>query len=301
MCRRLAQASAYRVGCADGAAYDAVLAAAVLEAVKVAVVAAPGRIAGGASRRPQLTDDVAVRIEHTNGRNRRLLESLLPPGLAQQALGREFRGAVERLLAQDGRTPTVVLRHGSPCQETGSISRCAASTPGSHPRDRRPSIMPLVCFLTKGPGPRSCALPILRQPRPSRAGARSAQEMVEQRHSEAPSSVHERSDPHPCQVPARCDRLPFQRRDHEPADKDWHESAEHKTSHPERQTAWDPVSNQRPHATPNAAPECEIDDLRYPERRNAAQRIGPCLDCAQDGQESNHALVNGERCCKAGD
>src|SRR3954467_2212021 len=36
----------YRVGCADGAAYDAVLAAAVLEAVKVAVVAAPGRIAG---------------------------------------------------------------------------------------------------------------------------------------------------------------------------------------------------------------------------------------------------------------
>src|SRR4051812_44126632 len=284
MCRRLAQASAYRVGCADGAAYDAVLAAAVLEAVKVAVVAAPGRIAGGASRRPQLTDDVAVRIEHTNGRNRRLLESLLPPGLAQQALGREFRGAVERLLAQDGRTPTVVLRHGSPCQETGSISRCAASTPGSHPRDRRPSIMPLVCFLTKGPGPRSCALPILRQPRPSRASARSAQEMVEQRHSEAPSSVHERSDPHPWQVPARCDRLPFQRRDHEPAGKGRARERGPQTKPPGPPTCVESVKKPPPTGTPNRGPRMQDEGLGFPERRNAAQRIGPCLDCAQDGQ-----------------
>ena len=86
---------------ADRRTDDAIPNAATFERIEMRVVARPGVVSTSASRRRQMGDDIAVRIENADFRDvagRRLLPTA---GLSQQRLGRKNRRLVESLARQD--------------------------------------------------------------------------------------------------------------------------------------------------------------------------------------------------------
>jgi hypothetical protein len=79
------------------------------------VVARPGGVSAGASRRRQMCDDIAVRVENADFRDVASGHVLLPARLSQQCLRRENRHLIVPLARQD-RWPIIAsIMLGSHC------------------------------------------------------------------------------------------------------------------------------------------------------------------------------------------
>jgi len=109
----------------DRASDDPELLAVSLEPVEVRVVAGPRLVFSRRARRRQVTDDVPVRIEDADVRDRALREVLLSSGVLDEGLGREHRGLAERLrLAERRRVRAGRIDHtGGGRGATKSVSR----------------------------------------------------------------------------------------------------------------------------------------------------------------------------------
>jgi hypothetical protein len=111
----------------------------------------PGGVSAGASRRRQMCDDIAVRVENADFRDVASGHVLLPARLSQQCLRRENRHLIVPLARQDRRPIIASIMLGSHCWAPfGSADVVRTLRPPRH-RSRNPYFSaqqrrPTSCF-----------------------------------------------------------------------------------------------------------------------------------------------------------